>query len=288
MLPGLLAAARRNRGRGLTDLALFEAGAVFLPAEGASYGTAELPPIGQRPPAELLARLRDDLPPQPTHVGVLLLGDRVPKQPGQPPVPTDWTDAVEAAVAIGAAVGAVLDRRQATAPGFHPGRTAELLVGGTVVGVAGELHPRLTEDVPGRVAAVEIDLDALIAAAPAAIEVRPISPMPAATQDLSLVVPVPVPAADVLAAVRDGAGELLESVSLVDDYRGSGLPEGTKSLTFALRFRADDRTLTAAEATAAKEQGAALARDPHRRPHPGVGHREAAERTPGGGSSRAG
>jgi phenylalanyl-tRNA synthetase beta chain len=128
-----------------------------------------------------------------------------------------------------------------------------------VVGVAGELHPQLTEDVPGRVAAVEIDLDALIAAAPAAIDVRPISPMPAATQDLSLVVPVPVPAGDVLTAVREGAGELLESVSLVDDYRGSGLPEGTKSLTFALRFRADDRTLTAAEATAAKEQGAALA-----------------------------
>ena len=245
--------------RGLTDLALFETGAVFLPAEGASYGTAELPPIGQRPPAELLARLRDDLPPQPTHVAVVLLGDRVPKQPGRPPVPTDWTDAIEAAVAIGAAVGAVLDRRQSTAPGFHPGRTAELLVGGTVVGVAGELHPQLTEDVPGRVAAVEIDLDALIAAAPAAIEVRPISPMPAATQDLSLVVPEPVPAADVLAAVRDGAGPLLESVALVDDYRGSGLPEGTKSLTFALRFRAGDRTLTAAEATAAKEQGAALA-----------------------------
>jgi phenylalanyl-tRNA synthetase beta chain len=68
-----------------------------------------------------------------------------------------------------------------------------------------------------------------------------------------------VPAAEVLAAVREGAGALLEDVALVDDYRGAGLPDATKSLTFALRFRADDRTLTAAEATAAKEAGAALA-----------------------------
>jgi len=59
--------------------------------------------------------------------------------------------------------------------------------------------------------------------------------------------------------VREGAGDLLEHVHLVDDYRGSGVDEGSKSLTFALRFRAPDRTLTAAEATDAKNAGAALA-----------------------------
>jgi phenylalanyl-tRNA synthetase beta chain len=68
-----------------------------------------------------------------------------------------------------------------------------------------------------------------------------------------------VAAADVLGAVVEGAGDLLEAAVLVDDYRGPGLPEGTKSLTFALRFRAPDRTLTAAEATAAKDAGVALA-----------------------------
>jgi phenylalanyl-tRNA synthetase beta chain len=68
-----------------------------------------------------------------------------------------------------------------------------------------------------------------------------------------------VAAADVLGAVVEGAGDLLEAAVLVDDYRGTGLPEGTKSLTFALRFRAPDRTLTAAEATAAKDAGVALA-----------------------------
>jgi phenylalanyl-tRNA synthetase beta chain len=259
LLPGLLEALRRNRGRGLPDIALYELGTVFLPAEGGRYGTAELPPIGIRPPADLLARLRDDLPPQPVHVAVVLAGDRIGKQPGQVAVPTDWRDAIEAARAAGAAVGATLEVRQATAPGYHPGRTAELLVGGVVVGVAGELHPRLTEDVPGRVAAVEIDLEALIAATPPPPGVQPISPMPAATQDLTLVVPLPVPAGEVLAAVREGGGPLLEDLALIDDYRGPGLPDGTKSLTFALRFRAADRTLTAAEASAAKESGAALA-----------------------------
>ena len=125
--------------------------------------------------------------------------------------------------------------------------------------MAGELLPGSVEDVPGRIAAVELDVDALIAAAPAAIDFAPISAMPAATQDVSLVVDEQVPAGDVRDAVVAGAGDLLETIELVDDYRGAGLPERTKSLTFALRFRAADRTLTAKEATAAKQAGVAVA-----------------------------
>ena len=68
-----------------------------------------------------------------------------------------------------------------------------------------------------------------------------------------------MPAAEVRDAVVAGAGELLEDARLVDDYRGPGVPEGSKSLTFALRFRAADRTLTAAEATEAKLAGVAKA-----------------------------
>ncbi|WP_420710599.1 hypothetical protein [Agrococcus sp. SL85] len=90
-----------------------------------------------------------------------------------------------------------------------------------------------------------------------------IAPVPAATQDLSLVVPAAVPAGQVLTAVREGAGALLEHIALVDDYRGAGLGEGEKSLTFALRFRAADRTLTAAEATEAKLSGVAVAAERH-------------------------
>jgi phenylalanyl-tRNA synthetase beta chain len=86
-----------------------------------------------------------------------------------------------------------------------------------------------------------------------------IATLPAATQDLSLVAPIEIPAGEVLAAVVEGAGELLEDARLVDDYRGSGIPAGSRSLTFALRFRAADRTLTAVEASDAKLAGAALA-----------------------------
>jgi phenylalanyl-tRNA synthetase beta chain len=84
--------------------------------------------------------------------------------------------------------------------------------------------------------------------------------LPAATQDLSLVVKADTPAADVLAAVRLGAGELLEGITLTDDYRGSNVAEGFKSLTFALRFRAMDRTLTQIEATEARDAGVSEAR----------------------------
>jgi phenylalanyl-tRNA synthetase beta chain len=263
LLPGLLDAARRNRARGRTDLALFELGLVFQPHPGVAYGTAELPPIGARPVPELLARMQADLPPQPSHVAVVLAGDRVPKGPGQPAEPVDWRDAVDAAVRIGAAVGVEVRFRQEAGPsGFHPTRSAEVMAGGTVetvVGIVGELLPGSVDDVPGRIAAVEIDVDALIAAAPAAVGFVPISAMPAATQDVSLVVGAEVPAGDVQDALVAGAGPLLETIALVDDYRGAGLPERTKSLTFALRFRAPDRTLTAAEATAAKEAGVAVA-----------------------------
>jgi phenylalanyl-tRNA synthetase beta chain len=259
LLPGLLDAVRRNRARGRTDLALYELGLVFLPVAGASYGTAELPAIGQRPAAELLGRITEDLPPQPAHVAVVLTGDRVAKQPGVAAEPVDWRDATDAVARIAAAVGAEVRFRQGVAPGFHPTRTAEVLVGEALVGVAGELLPGSVEDVPGRVAAVELDVDALIAAAPIAIDVAPISAMPAATQDVSLVVAQEVPAGDVRDAVAAGAGALLEAIDLVDDYRGGGLPLGAKSLTFALRFRAPDRTLTAAEATAAKAAGVPVA-----------------------------
>jgi phenylalanyl-tRNA synthetase beta chain len=90
-----------------------------------------------------------------------------------------------------------------------------------------------------------------------------LSAYPAATQDLSLVVAIDIPARDVQHAVVEGAGELLEHIHLVDDYRGDGVDEGHRSLTFALRFRAMDRTLTQAEATSAKDAGVALASKRH-------------------------
>jgi len=153
--------------------------------------------------------------------------------------------------------------RQAAPKGLLSGRSAELLVGGVSVGVVGELNPSVSKsnDLPRTVGVFEIDMDKLFAVAPESIQAKPLGTLPAATQDLSLVVDLGTPASEVLAAVREGAGELLELITLTDDYRGSNVPEGKKSLTFALRFRAMDRTLTQAEASEARDSGVAMAKN---------------------------
>ena len=265
MIPGLIEVARRNLSRGLTDLSLFEVGLVFRPEPGAEYGQAELPTGGSLPSETELAELTAGIPPQPRHVGVLITGNAVAKQPAQAALSAGIADAIVAVRQLAAAVGVDVRVAQGEHPALHPGRAAELFVDaptGTVpVGFAGELLPALAHsfDLPRVVAVAEVDLDALIEHSRRDVIVAPIVSMPAATQDLSLVVSAGVPAGDVLRAVLDGAGPLLENATLVDDYRGAGVEDGEKSLTFALRFRAPDRTLTAAEATDAKNAALALA-----------------------------
>ncbi|MES2170648.1 MAG: phenylalanine--tRNA ligase subunit beta [Actinomycetota bacterium] len=261
LIPGLIEIARRNLSRGLVDLGLFEIGSVVRPVAGTTYVSGPLPAGAVRPTERELAGLLESIPPQPLYVSALMLGASTEKQPGFAATSYGVADALDAARQLAAAVDAPLAIRQGSHPALHPGRTAELLVGERVVGVAGELLPSLAEqlDLPRVVAVLEVDLDLLIELARREVTPAPIAGFPAATQDLSLVVPVEVPAGDVRDAVVEGAGELLEHARLVDDYRGEGVPDGKKSITLALRFRAADRTLTAAEATEAKLAGAALA-----------------------------
>ncbi len=260
LLPGLVTAAQRNVSRGITDLSLVEFGSVFLPVPGDRPSIAT-PPLGLRPGDDTLATLNASIPAQPRLVSGLLLGAAVRKQPGEAYRAADWADAIDAARALAAAVHVELSIRHGAHRAFHPGRTAELgmILDGvfTVIGVAGELLPSLVADhhLPGRVAAFELNLGALIEHAPREASTRQLSTYPAATQDLTLLVDVEVPAGAVLAAVVAGAGDLLEHGHIVDDYRGEGIPEGERALTFALRFRADDRTLKAEEATEAKLAG---------------------------------
>ncbi|WP_072313122.1 phenylalanine--tRNA ligase subunit beta [Agrococcus sp. Marseille-P2731] len=258
LVPAMLDTAHRNLGRGLTDLALFELGRVFHAVD--DQGTEHLPEASARPADAVLAEL-DRLPAQPDRAAVLMLGERVRKQPGRAAERYGIADAVEASARIARTLGLELDVRQGQREWLHPGRAAELLVGDEVVGVAGELLPQIAADadLPRVVAVAELDLSALQRLARVGLDTQLIAPVPAATQDLSLVVPIEVPAGDVCRAVREGAGALLEHIALVDDYRGQGLEAGEKSLTFALRFRAADRTLTAAEASEAKLAGLAVA-----------------------------
>jgi phenylalanyl-tRNA synthetase beta chain len=265
ILPGLLQIAHRNRSRGLTDLAIFEQGLVFRPEAGIRYGSSVVPPGAVRPSRQLEAELNAGIPPQPFAVGVVLTGLAVRHQPGQPPVAAGWQDALAAVRQVALASGVEITVRQGSHQAMHPGRTAELFVttdaGEASVGYAGELLPTVARefDLPAVVAVAEVNLSAVFARAGTELLATPIATMPAATQDLSLVVDLAVPAGDVLAAVIAGCGPLLDHAELVDDYRGAGVTPGRKSLTFALRFRAADRTLTAAEASDAKLAGVSVA-----------------------------
>ncbi|MFD7402816.1 phenylalanine--tRNA ligase subunit beta [Streptomyces sp. NPDC059866] len=264
LLPGLLGALRRNDGRGSHDLALFETGLVFHPREG--QGVATHLPVDRRPTDEEIATLNAALPEQPRHVAVVLAGAREQAGWWGKDRPADWADAIEAARTVAREAGAELVVRKGQYGPWHPGRCAELVVvaDGTerVVGHAGELHPRVLKalGLPARTCATELDLDALEQVGDGTPQAPRISTFPVATQDVALVVDQPVPHAEVEAALREGAGELLESIRLFDVYENAEqLGDGRKSLAYALRFRAADRTLTVDEASAARDAAVALA-----------------------------
>ena len=265
LIPGLLETAHRNLSRGFSSLAIFEAGVVFEAAEG-PLGTEGIPTGDARPSPTELTALYGSVPAQPWSVAGLFVGSAVEKVPFAEAVPSDVRDALDAAQAVAHAAGGHLTVTQETHEAFHPNRFAHLWVGDTRVGYVGELLPSVAieRDLPRRVSLFHLNGDSMLASlGHAAHEAGALSVYPAATQDVSLVVERGVPAGDVQSALIEGAGELLESLVLVDDYRGSGVEETHKSLTFALRFRSDNRTLTAAEATEAKDAGVALAAARH-------------------------
>lgn len=259
LLPALLEALSRNVSRGFGDVALFSIAQVVQPTERTR--AVELIPTDRRPTDEEIAHLDVSLPHQPVYVGAVLTGLREPRGPWGAGRPVEAADAMEAARVIARACGVEVAMRAAQHLPWHPGRCAEVLVGGTVVGHAGELHPAVVErcGLPKGTCAVELDLDAVPITE--SLPAPRVSPFPAVFQDLSIVIDAGVPAQDVIDAVRDGAGELLEDVSLFDVYTGPQVGAGRKSLTLALRFRAADRTLTEDEASAARDAALAAAAD---------------------------
>ncbi|MFJ6117309.1 phenylalanine--tRNA ligase subunit beta [Streptomyces sp. NPDC092129] len=263
LLPGLLGALRRNDGRGSHDLALFETGLVFHPREEQRIATRLT--VDRRPSDEEIASLTAALPEQPRHAAVVLAGAREQVGWWGKGRPADWADAIEAARSIAREAGADLVVRKGQYGPWHPGRCAELAVvvdgNEQVIGYAGELHPGVlkTLGLPERTCAMELDLDVLERAGTGPVKGPRISSFPVATQDVALVVDSAVPHAEVEAALREGAGQLLESIRLFDVYESEQLGEGKKSLAYALRFRAPDRTLTVDEASAARDTAVALA-----------------------------
>ncbi len=259
LLPGLLDALVRNRSRGFTDLVLHTIEQVVLPHRNPV--AMPDPDVGGRPSDAEYAQIRAALPAQPVHVGVVLAGDREWRGWWGPGRAARWADAIEIGRLVGAAAGVELRVTAAALAPWHPGRCAALRVGDWVVGHAGELHPKVVEalDLPERTCAVELDLDAIPLR-----DSRPaprVSPYPPVAVDVSLTAPADVPAAELTEALEDGGGDLLEDVRLFDLYTGEQVAGGRRSLTFTLRFRAPDRTLTSEEANAARDAAVAAAAD---------------------------
>jgi phenylalanyl-tRNA synthetase beta chain len=123
-----------------------------------------------------------------------------------------------------------------TEPFLHPGKAAR-----TAEGWLGELHPAMLD---GAWSAFELDLDALAETAPQVVGYEPVSPYPEVRQDLAFVVDEEVSAAELLAAIREAAGELLRELEVFDEYRGEQIGEGKRSLAFRLAFGSPEGTLT--------------------------------------------
>jgi phenylalanyl-tRNA synthetase beta chain len=265
LLPGLLRVLARNVGRGFSDVALFEMGLVFRPRPG-SPAVAPILRVDRGPTAAEVATLEAALPDQPLRAAAVAAGDR--QLPGWwgPGRPAGWQDIIGAAREVLRVSRVPFEVRPDQHEPWHPGRCAAVFVQAEgqewLAGHAGELHPRVTAafDLPPRTCAMELDLSVIETAAASLgpAEAPRISPYPVATQDVALVVPETVPAADVEAALVAGVArsdqpDLLEEVRLFDVYTGAQAGEGRKSLAYTLRFRAPDRTLTAEETTAARD-----------------------------------
>jgi phenylalanyl-tRNA synthetase beta chain len=234
LLAGLLDAARHNAARGRPGARLFESAHVFPgPLAPPAGGASDTSPNGAVPA------------PEPHHLAVLLTGP-APAGWRIPAAPADFYAAKGLLEAVLDAAGVPARFEPGERPFLHPGRSASVVtLDGRELGYTGEVHPAVLADwdLDGG-AAFEVDADLLSALAPAATAYRDVTSFPAVLQDIAVVVPEDLPAAEVDGAVRAGGGELLSQLRLFDVYRGEQVGEGEKSLALRLEFRAPDRTLT--------------------------------------------
>ena len=255
LVPGLIEVAQRNMSRGAKDFAIFEMGAIFRSSK--KLLPAISPELSKRPEEKLIEEIFASVPPQADHVAGLLVGKVENENWQGEPRDYSWADAIAFAQSILQLCNLEWTVARSDFAPWHPGRCAELIVDGKAVAHAGELHPRIVAayGLPERCVAFAVALSAL----PQSHLVRPttVGTMPAALQDVALIVDSTVSAQSVEAALREGAGDLLESIICFDRYDKIG--DGKISLAFTLTFRAPDRTLTGEEVSAMREAATAVA-----------------------------
>jgi phenylalanyl-tRNA synthetase beta chain len=233
LLPGLLRSVSYNQRRGVADVHLYEIGGVFWTAEGRKQ------------------------PKERETVGGVLAGAWNPSGWNDPAVPLDFFDGKGVIETLVRELAVERFKVRSAALGhLQPGRAAEIVVGGEVIGWLGEVHPTVLDrfDASGPVVAFEIDVARLLRAARAARPFVEVPRHPAVERDVAVVVDADVSAERIEQALRSVGGKLLAEVRLFDVYAGTGIEPGKKSLAFSLSYRAPDRTLTADEVDSAHDR----------------------------------
>jgi phenylalanyl-tRNA synthetase beta chain len=246
MLPGLLSAIRYNLSHGAGSVGLFEIGKVFSSA-----------------PDEADPRL----PAQPDRVAWAVVGDFGTQTLDGSFIKADGAVSLAVWRRVARSLGlSDVEIRSSSAPGFHPGRTAEILVGGVPAGHVGELSPRAGRafEITGRVAVAELDL-ALLLSPVSPVQVQIPSVFPFIEFDLSFLLDSSQIVSELLSAMRSAGRDLIETERVFDEFVSPDLGD-KKAVAIRYRLRASDRTLTnddaapirAAMIDAAERTGAVL------------------------------
>ena len=220
LTPGLVSAAARNLARGEKSVALFESGLVFRDTE--KLTPAREISTAKKPTPAQIKKIYESVPKQALHIGGVIAGEFENSGWWGKGRKVDWSDAVDIVSELLEEIVPEFTIRNVELAPWHPGRCAEFIVDGRPVAHAGELHPRITSalGLPERTVAFALIIDALPIAA--SVTAVPVISLPAAIQDISLFVPKQVTASQVESALREGAGELLESITLFDRFEREG------------------------------------------------------------------
>jgi phenylalanyl-tRNA synthetase beta chain len=225
LLPGLLDTVRRNITRGEKSLKLFESGRIFI-----ANGTGVLPSE-----IEMLCGVVTGAHPEAAWHSPARSSDFY-----------DAKGAVEALLTALHTTGAAYTRMPADQCTYTcPGRTAEIVITDRVIGLVGEVHPRVLErfDIAQPVFVFEIDTQDLVDHIPEEITSHPIPRFPAVTRDITLIIDRSIEAQTVIDAVGAMEEDWIESVSLFDIFEGPPVPEGKKSISFRIVYRSLEHTL---------------------------------------------